>query len=123
MLALPISRRTQRPLRPQRTILWAFQASSLCVLCGLCVLSSSSWEWSPRLRDDVDERRLAALDTIERALDRGRQVFRVLDRSLAEHAVGLRHFRVVDVRLAQRRADVGEPNIDYAKMAQAYGMF
>src|SRR5690348_18130738 len=49
---------------------------------------------------------LSAFHPIERARDRRREILRVLDRPLAVHAIRLRHLRVVDVRLAQRGADM-----------------
>src|SRR5438046_2973573 len=60
---------------------------------------------SARLRHHVQQGRLAALHAIERAPEGRREIQRAFDRPLAVHPVGLRHLRVVEGGLAQRRAD------------------
>src|SRR5581483_3243745 len=60
---------------------------------------------SPRLRDDVDERRFAALDDLDRLPERGTEIRRVLDGPDAEHPVRLGERRVVDVRIGKVVAD------------------
>src|SRR5262245_84200 len=60
----------------------------------------------PRLRDDVDECRLAFLHDHERALQRGREIGRLLDRPLGMDAEALRHLRVIDIGVGDRRPDV-----------------
>src|SRR5438105_10533478 len=61
---------------------------------------------SSRLGDDIEQRRLTSLYPIERARNRRGERLWIGNRSFTEHAVRLRHLRVVDVRVAQRRADV-----------------
>src|SRR5437867_830111 len=61
---------------------------------------------SPRLRDDVDQVRLAALDRIDAALQRGRELRRVGNRPFSRHAVSGRNPGVIDVRISQRAPDV-----------------
>src|SRR4029077_1968335 len=58
----------------------------------------------PRLRDDIHQGRLAALDQLDCALDRRAEVFGVRDRSFAVHAHTLRELGVGNVRPGDRRA-------------------
>ena len=61
---------------------------------------------SPRLRDDIDQRRLAPPDPFKPTLDRRRKVLGIADRPFAVHAVPLRHFCIVDVGFPEGGADV-----------------
>src|SRR5215472_818700 len=60
----------------------------------------------PRLRHNVNKRRLALLHALQSALVGCGQILRVRDRPLSVHSVGLRHLGVVDVRIDQLRPDV-----------------
>src|SRR3954447_6380665 len=61
---------------------------------------------SARIGDDVDNRRLAAFDGGDRALERGSKILRIDDRTLAGGAHAARHHRVVDVGVLDRGANV-----------------
>src|SRR5437764_10714568 len=61
---------------------------------------------SARLGDDVDQRRLAALDDGDRAPERGRELGRIADRAFAMDPIAARHGGVIDVRILERRADI-----------------
>jgi hypothetical protein len=56
--------------------------------------------------DGVDQGWLSGFDHIERALDRGTDIFGIGDRTDAEHAVGPGHVGVVDVRIGNGGANV-----------------
>src|SRR5262245_877180 len=58
-----------------------------------------------RLRPDIDQRRLARLDHVDRPLQRRRKLLRVLDRAEADHAQRRGEFAVVDVGRLDRGAN------------------
>src|SRR5438093_1462968 len=60
-----------------------------------------------RLRDDVNQRRLARLHALDSAFNRACQVLRIRNWPLAEEAVCLRELGVIDVRIRDRRPNVG----------------
>src|SRR6266508_1362056 len=61
---------------------------------------------SSRLRDDVHERRLAALDDGYGAFQCRREIGRIVNRSFGEHAHPLRDLCEIDVRFDDCRANV-----------------
>src|SRR5262245_45331869 len=61
---------------------------------------------SPAVGDDIDQRRLAALDDLDRALDRGRQVLRIFDRPLRIEPITLRDLGVIGRGVVDQRADI-----------------
>src|SRR5262245_38415952 len=64
-------------------------------------ISSSTW-----LHDEVDEHRLAALDDIDAALQRGTEIGRALDRSDADDTHRIGELRIAHERIADRGRDV-----------------
>src|SRR5258708_966816 len=60
---------------------------------------------SARIGDDIDERRLAALDRRDGALQGRAEIVRIDDRALAMHPEAARDGRIVDVRVGDRGAD------------------
>src|SRR6185295_1680867 len=61
---------------------------------------------SAAVGDDVDQRRLAAFHDLDGALDRGRQILRILDRPLCVEAVALRDLGVIGRGIVDQRADI-----------------
>src|SRR5712692_3981703 len=74
---------------------------------------------STRLRDDIHQRRLAALNYLDGAPDGGAEVLGIFDRTLAVHAHAPRQLRVMDVGVLERRADVGAGDAAIVAVAHA----
>ena len=72
----------------------------------LAVTSAISVPPLPRLRHDVDERRLTAFDDVKGSSNSRREIIGVRDRALRVDAHPLRDLREVDVRILDRRPDV-----------------
>src|SRR5208282_3184380 len=75
---------------------------------------------SPRLRDDVDECGSAALDDVQRALQRGFQLVWISDRAGSPHAQAAGEHAIVDIRVCDRGAEIGlrHPSLTATSHAQ-----
>src|SRR4029077_9750871 len=85
-----------RPLAGAHTLATDFGSSSLASRAGNCA--------SPRIRHNIDQRRLAALNDRKRSLERRRQILWIAYRPFAVDAESARYGCEVDVRVRDRRA-------------------